>query len=164
VVLLCALCASFIYAAQPVKKKGSAKQQRKQKTEAKAKEDPKRVYLIHSDELFYDQWRNNNAQVLRGNVHFLHDGAHLYCDSANFFEETNSFEAFGHVRMNQGDTLTLVSEYGFYDGNDQLIQALQNVVLKHHGTTLYTDSLYYDRLWNMGYFKAARWWTRERPS
>ena len=153
VVLLCALCASFIYAAQPVKKKGSVKQQRKQKTEAKAKEDPKRVYLIHSDELFYDQWRNNNAQVLRGNVHFLHDGAHLYCDSANFFEETNSFEAFGHVRMNQGDMLTLVSEYGFYDGNDQLIQALQNVVLKHHGTTLYTDSLYYDRLWNMGYFQ-----------
>lgn len=150
-VLLCALCASLLYAAQPVKKKSNTKQQRKQTSEKK--EDPERVYLIHSDELFYDQWRNNNAQVLRGNVHFLHDGAHLYCDSANFFEETNSFEAFGHVYMNQGDTLTLVSDYGFYDGNDQLIQALQNVVLKHHDTTLYTDSLYYDRLWNMGYFQ-----------
>ena len=152
VVLLCVLCASIIYAAQPVKKKSNARQPRKQATEKK-KEDSKRVYLIHSDELFYDRWRNNNAQVLRGHVHFEHDGAHLHCDSANFFEETNSFEAFGHVYMNQGDTLTLVSDYGFYDGNDQLMQALQNVVLKHRETTLYTDSLYYDRLWNMGYFQ-----------
>ena len=107
-VLLCALCASLLYAAQPVKKKSNTKQQRKQTSEKK--EDPERVYLIHSDELFYDQWRNNNAQVLRGNVHFLHDGAHLYCDSANFFEETNSFEAFGHVYMNQGDNISRKAE------------------------------------------------------
>jgi lipopolysaccharide export system protein LptA len=145
-VLLCTLCGAILYAgtlAQPVRKKGKPKE----------KTEQKRVYLIHADKLFYDRWRNNNAQVLIGNVQFEHDGAKLYCDSANFFEETNSFEAFGHVRMNQGDTLTLVSEYGFYDGNDQLMQALQNVVLKHRGTTLYTDSLYYDRLWNMGYFQ-----------
>lgn len=148
-VLLCVLCSSFLYATvlnQPVRKKDKPKTKQE-------KADPKRVYLIHSDYLTYDRWRNNNAQVLRGNVHFEHDGAHLLCDSANFFEETNSFEAFGNVRMNQGDTLTLTSDYGFYDGNDQLMQALQNVVLKHNGTTLYTDSLYYDRLWNMGYFQ-----------
>jgi lipopolysaccharide export system protein LptA len=46
-----------------------------------------------------------------------------------------------------------VSDYGYYDGNEQLMQALQNVVLKHNGTTLYTDSLYFDRIWNMGYFQ-----------
>ena len=123
------------------------------KAQKTRKHDDKRVYLIHADELFYEKWRNNDAQVLRGNVAFEHDGAKLFCDSANFFESSNSFEAFGHVRMNQGDTLTLTSDYGFYDGNDQLMQALQNVVLKHRGTTLYTDSLYYDRLWSMGYFQ-----------
>ncbi|MBR1485606.1 MAG: hypothetical protein IJ612_07970 [Prevotella sp.] len=115
--------------------------------------DKKRVYLIHSDELSYDRWRNNDAQVLRGNVEFEHDGARLLCDSANFFEKSNSFEAFGHVRMYQGDTLSLTSEYGYYDGNDQMMQAFQNVVLKNRTTTLYTDSLYYDRLWSMGYFQ-----------
>ena len=144
-VLLCALFGSFLYAATatPVKKG--------KKVQQKAKDE--RVYLVHSDELFYERWQNNNAQVLRGNVEFFHDGARLYCDSANFFQESNSFEAFGHVRMYQGDTLSLVSDYGYYDGNDQLMQALQNVVLKHRETTLYTDSLYYDRLWNMGYFQ-----------
>ena len=133
------------------KKTKTTTKQSKQKKQKKEKDG--RVYLIHADELFYEQWRNNNAQVLRGNVQFEHEGARLLCDSANFFDETNSFEAFGHVRMYQGDTLSLVSEYGYYDGNEQLMQALQNVVLKHRETTLYTDSLYYDRLWNMGYFQ-----------
>ena len=142
--LLCALCCTLALAAtmaKPVKRKATPK----------PKDD--RVYLIHADELFYERWRNNNAQVLRGNVEFEHQGAHLTCDSANFFSESNSFEAFGHVHMVQGDTLSLDSEYGYYDGNEQLMQALQNVVLKHRQTTLYTDSLYYDRLWNMGYFQ-----------
>ena len=115
--------------------------------------DDKRGYLVHADELHYDRWKNNDAQVLTGNVQFEHAGARLYCDSANFFEASNSFEAFGHVRMLQGDTLSLLSDYGYYDGNDQLMQALHNVVLKNRTTTLYTDSLFYDRIWNMGYFE-----------
>ncbi|MBQ3631480.1 MAG: hypothetical protein II949_09605 [Prevotella sp.] len=117
------------------------------------KPDASRVYLVHADELRYDRWKNNDAQVLTGHVQFEHAGARLYCDSANFFEASNSFEAFGHVRMLQGDTLSLHSDYGYYDGNEQLMQALHNVVLKNRSTTLYTDSLFYDRLWNMGYFE-----------
>ena len=117
------------------------------------KRDASRVYLVHADELRYDRWKNNDAQVLTGHVQFEHAGARLFCDSANFFEASNSFEAFGHVRMLQGDTLSLHSDYGYYDGNDQLMQALHNVVLKNRKTTLYTDSLFYDRLWNMGYFE-----------
>ena len=115
--------------------------------------DPKRIYLIHADELRYDRWRNNDAQVLIGSVQFEHDGARLYCDSANFFESSNSFEAWGHVRMVQGDTLSLTSDQGYYDGNQQMMEAHDNVVLKHRKTTLYTDELYYDRIWNQGYFQ-----------
>lgn len=79
-------------------------------------------------------------------------GANLYCDSANFFQETNSFEAFGHVKMLQGDTLKLFSDYAYYDGNAQIAQARYNVILKHRQSTLYTDSLDYDRLYNFGNF------------
>ena len=118
---------------------------------AKRVED-KRVYLVHSDNLHYDQYRNGDAQVLHGNVHFRHQGADLFCDSAHFYEQTNSFEAFGHVKMKQGDTLSLTSDYAYYDGNDQLAQARYNVVLRHRKTTLYTDSLDYDRMYNFGNF------------
>jgi lipopolysaccharide export system protein LptA len=54
--------------------------------------------------------------------------------------------------MVQGDTLSLVSDYAYYDGNDQLAQARYNVVLKHRKTTLYTDSLDYDRMYSFGNF------------
>ena len=123
----------------------------RKRTPRKKVED-KRVYLVHSDNLHYDQYRNGDAQVLHGNVHFRHNGANLYCDSAHFYEASNSFEAFGHVKMQQGDTLRLTSDYAYYDGNDQLAQARYNVVLKHRKTTLYTDSLDYDRMYNFGNF------------
>ena len=112
-----------------------------------------RVYLVHADELSYDQHgRHGGAQVLVGKVHFRHKGATLTCDSAYFYESTNSFEAMGHVHLNQGDTLTLVSDWAHYDGSDQYAKARRNVVLTHHGMKLYTDSLDYDRLYDFGYF------------
>jgi len=112
----------------------------------------KRVYLVHADVLHYDQYRNRDAQILNGHVHFTHQGASLYCDSAYFYEASNSFEAFGNVKMYQGDTLSLFSDYSFYDGNDQLARARYNVILKHRKSTLYTDSLDYDRLYHNAYF------------
>jgi lipopolysaccharide export system protein LptA len=127
--------------------KGPKKHKRRKTTD-------ERVYLIHADVLHYDQYGSNapGAQVLNGNVKFRHKGATLSCDSAFYYEKENSFEAYGHVRMTQGDTLTLTSEEAYYDGNDQMAEARYNVVLKHRGTTLYTDSLNYDRLYNVGYF------------
>ena len=117
-----------------------------------AKEKDKRVYLIHADVLHYDAFVNRDAQILNGDVQFQHNGATLYCDSAYFYEATNSFEAFGHVKMVQGDTLSLVSDYAFYDGNDEMAMARYNVVLKNRKTTLYTDSLNFDRLYDNAYF------------
>lgn len=136
----------MVFAVQAPKKKRTTRKR------AKAAQQDKRVYLVHADNLHYDQFLNGDAQVLNGHVHFRHVGANLYCDSAHFYEQSNSFEAFGHVKMVQGDTLRLTSDYAYYDGNDQLAQARHNVVLKHRKTTLYTDSLDYDRLYSFGNF------------
>lgn len=118
----------------------------------KAKVQDSRVYLVHADVLHFDQMKNPDATILNGKVHFTHQGARLYCDSAYFYEASNSFEAFGHVRMYQGDTLSLVSDYAYYDGNEQMARARYNVILKHRKTTLYTDSLDFDRLYDNAYF------------
>jgi len=128
------------------------KQGGKPRPTQKAKTKDSRVYLVHADVLHFDQQINPDATILNGSVHFTHQGARLYCDSAYFYEASNSFEAFGHVRMYQGDTLSLVSDYAYYDGNEQMARARYNVVLKHKKTTLYTDSLDYDRLYDNAYF------------
>lgn len=112
-----------------------------------------RVYLVHSDRLRYDEFGPNpTAQILNGHVEFRHKGARLLCDSAYFYQATNSFRAFGNVKMYQGDTLSLFSDYAYYDGDNQMAEARYNVVLRHRATKLYTDSLNFDRLYNVGYF------------
>ena len=136
--------------AQSGRRGKSSKARHRARTERK--QDAKRVYLVHADVLHYDQMKMPDAQILNGKVHFTHNGARLYCDSAHFFEASNSFEAFGHVKMYQGDTLSLFSDYAYYDGNDEMAIARYNVVLKHRKSTLYTDSLNYDRMYNVGYF------------
>ncbi len=111
-----------------------------------------RVHLLHADKLYFDERLHQTAQFLVGNVRFSHEGTLMYCDSALFYEASNSFDAYGNVRMLQGDTLTLTSDVLYYNGIDRLARARYNVVLKHLKTTLYTDSLDYDRIYDLGYF------------
>lgn len=111
-----------------------------------------RVHLLHADRLYYDDQIKQDAQFLVGNVSFRHDDVLMYCDSALFYEASNSFDAYGHVRMVQGDTLSLVGDVLFYNGLDQIARVRHNVVLRHRQSVLYTDSLDYDKLYGMGYF------------
>ncbi len=127
-------------------------QKQRKRPARRAKVQDSRIYLVHADVLHYDQRLNPDATILNGKVHFTHQGARLYCDSAYFYEVSNSFEAFGHVKLYQGDTLSLFSDYAYYDGNDQIARARYNVVLKNRKTTLYTDSLDFDRLYDNAYF------------
>lgn len=119
----------------------------------KKRPEGERVYLLHADELRYDMFgRNPDAQIVRGKVSFMHQGGHLTCDSAYFYQGTNSGKAFGHVHYRQGDTLSLTCERAEYDGMMQMMHARRNVVLHHRRQTLKTDSLDFDRLYNMANF------------
>lgn len=112
-----------------------------------------KVYLLHSDVLKKSKKNPDpDAQILVGNVVFRHDSIYMYCDSACFYEKTNSLEAFENVKMVQGDTLFLYGDYLFYDGNTQIAQVRNNVRMENRTTTLETDSLNYDRIENLGYF------------
>lgn len=117
--------------------------------------DDERIYLEHADNLSYDEYARRGVQIVKGNVRFRHAGTRLSCDSAYFNQEANSFEAFGHVRMLQGDTLELVSDYALYDGRPdvEMVYARKNVKVTHHKTSvLTTDSLNLDRKFNFVYY------------
>ena len=64
---------------------------------------------------------NPGAQIVKGHVHFSHQGAQLWCDSAYFYQESNSVKAFGHVRYQQGSNLRLKADRASYDGQAQLL-------------------------------------------
>ena len=121
-------------------------QQKNGQTKQKSK-----VYLIHSNVLRKDAL-SPDAQIVVGDVIFRHDSVYMYCDSARYYDKISAFEAFNNVRVEQGDTLFLYGDRLYYDGMTQIAQMRMNVRMENQTTTLLTDSLNYDRLFNLGYF------------
>lgn len=94
----------------------------------------------------------SDAQILIDSVVLYHEGAYMYCDSAYWYQGNNTFEAFGNVRMEQGDTIFVYGDYLHYDGAAQLARLRDNIRMEDRQVTLFTDSLNYDRLENIGYY------------
>lgn len=110
------------------------------------------VYLLNADIIRFEEYINPDAQRLMGNVVFRHDSMYMYCDSALFYKERNSFDAYHNVRIEQGDTLFLYGDALFYDGNTRLLRVRDNVRLENKTMILLTDSLNYDRNTGIGWF------------
>ena len=110
------------------------------------------VHMLHTDITRFDEAVNPDAWILVGNVQFRRDSMYMYCDSAHYFRNKNSFQAFGHVRMEQGDTLFLFGDYLDFDGDTNMARVRHNVKLIDKNTILETDSLDFDRNFNLGYF------------
>ena len=113
--------------------------------QGKAQQSARKIYLLHANTLSYDKSVDVERQVLRGDVKFRQDSAYMYCDSAYFYESTNSMEAFSNVRMVQGDTLFMWCDSMSYKGDALFAELFNHVKLKHKSTILTTDYLTYDR-------------------
>ena len=111
-----------------------------------------RVDLLYADEAQADDELKPNAQILTGSVKLRHDSMYMYCDTAYLYQHNNSVEAFGNVRMEQGDTLFIYGDYLYYDGMSQLAMLRNHVRMINRSTVLTTDSLNYDRIFNLGYY------------
>ena len=93
---------------------------------------------------------------LKDNVIFKQGEMYLYCDSAFQYAKTNYIEAFGRVRMTQGDTLSLTCNKLEYDGNTKKARAIGDVILIDKQTIVKTKALSYDRvLKNVSYSTGA---------
>ncbi|MBB6275700.1 OstA-like protein [Porphyromonas circumdentaria] len=112
----------------------------------------RRISLDYSDILEYDAANAPGIQKLIGNVQLSHQNWIMRCDSAYFKEEENQFEAFGAIRITEGDSISITGKYLFYDGNSKIAQLRNTVELRNSTAVLYTDSLDYDRNLDVGYY------------
>ena len=110
------------------------------------------IYLERSDLVRFDNENLPDIQVLIGNVILRHDDVYLYCDSAHLNQNTNSFKAFGHVKIEQGDSLEIYSKRLNYNGNTRIGHLFHNVKMINGEVTLYTDTLIYERDKELGYY------------
>ncbi|MBQ8270345.1 MAG: hypothetical protein IJZ22_03955 [Bacteroidaceae bacterium] len=110
------------------------------------------VYMLHADSTKFDKQRVPDAFILVGDVSFRRDSMYMYCDSAYFYTKKNTVQAFGNVRMEQGDTLFLYGDYLDFNGDTNLARVRNNVRLVDKEAVLETDSLDFDRNLNKGYY------------
>ena len=108
-----------------------------------------KVFLENADSLFRPALDTAEVQIVKGSVVFRQGGMWMYCDSAYYYPNRNSMDAFGNVEMRQGDTLFVYADKLFYNGGERHAilthgPSRSNVTLKDPKVTLTTDSLDYD--------------------
>ena len=114
------------------------------------------IKIIRADVLIGTEKKGTTAQRLIGDVQFKHQNALMYCDSAYFYKTTNSIDAFGSVRINQGDTLNLYGDFLHYDGNEKMATVTgKEVKLVSPDFELFTDRLLYDRANNIASYSTG---------
>lgn len=102
------------------------------------------IELLHADFADFDQAVNSEVQRLTGNVSFKHENAFMYCDSAYLNKAKNSLEAFAHVRITKGDSITLTGKRLLYNGNTEQAEVFDEVIMTDKKMTLNTSHLNYD--------------------
>lgn len=119
-----------------------------------------KVFLEQADSLFKRRpnWREEEHQVVSGNVKFRQGGMFMWCDSAYYFPDLNSLDAFGHVKMEQGDTLFAYADVLYYDGDERFARlrcgpTQKEVKLINREVTLTTDSLDYNVGAEIGWYE-----------
>ncbi len=119
-----------------------------------SRDDDSKVFLEHADQLSATQF--TDYQVLTGNVAFRRNGMYMWCDSAHFYDATGSFDAFGNVRMEQGDTLFIYGDTLHYNELNKLATLVatpgKNVRLINRDVTLTTEIFNYDLTLDLGYY------------
>lgn len=115
-----------------------------------------KVFLERADRLYMDEKVSTEYQVVVGDVLFRKEGMFMYCDSAHFYENAGSFDAFGNVKMQQGDTLFVYADELIYDGDSEFATFYgdngKKVKLINNEVTLETYVFYYDVAANLGFY------------
>nr|WP_255563688.1 OstA-like protein [Mucilaginibacter rivuli] len=105
--------------------------------------------MVHYEK-FHDTLINNVQTTKFFKAIFKQDVTTLTSDSAYFFVKENMCDAFGHVVINQGDTLHIYGDKLHYDGNTKIAVMTDHVKMVDKDATLTTDYLTYNTALRIG--------------
>lgn len=120
-------------------------------SQSEIKSGGKKIKIEHAGSLQFDKKLGNGAQRLIGDVRFRQDNALMFCDSAYLYKD-NSLDAFGHVHIQEGDSIHLYGDLLKYNGNTKKALITKNVVVNKGDMQLTTDELNYDIATSVGYY------------
>ncbi len=111
----------------------------------------KKVEIVKANSLKFDKTLGDGAKRLIGDVEFKQENTLMFCDSAYFYSN-NSLDAFGHVHIQQADSIHLYGDLLNYDGNTKKAIITKNVRVDKADMQLLTDVLNYDVSTSIGYY------------
>ena len=111
-----------------------------------------KVELFHADSLVVLNIPGQAVRKLHNNVRLRHKGVLMYCNLAIQNVTTNIIEAYGNVRLVQGDTITVRGDTMFYYGNTRQANMRGHVVMRDRKMTLTTAQLDYDMLSGIAHY------------
>lgn len=110
-----------------------------------ARDTSKIVYVLHTDKQGFRRVDSlTDLQFLVGNVAVKQGSTRFYTDSAVSNNSLKIIEAFGHVHINDADSVHTHSEYLRYHTDTKITELKKNVQLTDGKTTLTTEELEYD--------------------
>jgi lipopolysaccharide export system protein LptA len=104
------------------------------------------INIIHTDTLKEESKDSTNkVQSLYGHVELQQEKTLFFCDSVAMNQSTNIIEAFGHVHINDKDSMNIYSKYMKYFVDKKLIIFQKQVSMTDGKNILTTEELQYDR-------------------
>ncbi|WP_445731969.1 OstA-like protein [Mariniflexile sp.] len=122
-------------------------------------QEKKKIEIQYAGRLNVDEQTYPGAKVLTRDesqqVHITQGSINMWSDKAIYYSGENFIEAYGNVKLIEGDTIHMTSKYIEYSGITQLAFASGNVVLKDPNSTITSDTLYYDRVKQQAFYKSG---------
>lgn len=116
--------------------------------------EKKRLEIIKADRYnFQKKDTAGDFLSLAGNVLLRQGKTLFYCDSAVLNQKENVVEAFGHIHINDADSVHTYAEYLKYLGNDKKAFLKKNVRLTDGKGILTTNELEYETEEKIGIYK-----------
>ena len=114
------------------------------------------INIIAADTLTFRKINDTtNLRVLSGHVVVKQQNTTFYCDSAVLNEHNNTLDAFGHVHINNADSVHTYADYLQYIGNDKTAFLRRNVRLTDGKGTLTTPELDYNTDTKIGIYRSG---------
>ena len=126
IICLAAVTASAQFPAKPAPKTGSV------------------IEIIHADTLIMSEHDSISVTRFVGNAIFKQGTTLFNCDSAVKNNKTNIIDAFGHIHINQADSVHIYGNFLNYDANTRIAVLRENARLTDGKVTITGPELQYD--------------------
>ncbi len=112
----------------------------------------KKINILNAERLNYQKKDSTEFQSATGKVIIKQETTLFYSDSVVLNKTLNILEAFGHVHINDNDSINTYSDYLRYYGNNKKAYLKGNVKLTDGKGTLTTPDLDYDLNTHIGIY------------